>query len=102
MEHSIDLTGDGFSPEEYTDIKQCLETLLSIQAGSQPLDRELGIDFEGVVGYPLNVARNMLSLEIIEKVARYEPRVEVDSVQFEVGVGGLLSPYIRFVRARGR
>lgn len=102
MEHSIDLTGDGFSPEEYADIKQCLETLLSIQAGSQPLDRELGIDFEGIVGYPLNVARNMLSLEIIEKVNRYEPRVEVDSVQFEVGVDGLLSPYIRFIRARGR
>ena len=37
MEHSIDLAGDGFSPEEYADIKQCLETLLSIQAGSQPL-----------------------------------------------------------------
>lgn len=102
MEHSIDLTGDGFSPEEYADIKQCLETLLSIQAGSQPLDRELGIDFEGIVGYPLNVARNMLSLEIIEKVNRYEPRVEVDSVQFEVGMDGILSPCIRFIRARGR
>ncbi|WP_300773028.1 GPW/gp25 family protein [uncultured Acetatifactor sp.] len=102
MEHSIDLAGDGFSPEEYADIKQCLETLLSIQAGSQPLDRELGIDFEGIVGYPLNVARNMLSLEIIEKVNRYEPRVEVDSIQFEVGVDGLLSPCIRFIRARGR
>ncbi len=102
MEHSIDFMGDGFSPEEYADIKQCLETLLSIQAGSQPLDRELGIDFEGIVSYPLNVARNMLSLEIIEKVNRYESRVEVDSVQFEVGVDGILSPCIRFIRARGR
>ncbi len=101
MEARIDIAGEGFSQEEYADIKQCLETLLSIQAGSQPLDRDLGIDFDGIVGYPSNVARNMLSLEIIEKVARYEPRVEVDSIQFEDGLDGELCPRIHFIGAKG-
>lgn len=95
------ISGDaeGFSPEEFTDIKQCLEALLSIRAGSQPLDRELGIDFDKIVGYPTDVAKNMLSLEIIEKVERYEPRVVVSSVEFEVDTGGQLRPHIHFIKA---
>ena len=100
MEHRIDLEGEGFSPEEYADIKQCLETLLSIREGSQPLDRELGINFDEIVGYPLDVARNMLSLEIIEKFDRYEPRVEVESIEYEDNTDGLLCPHIHFVRAK--
>lgn len=100
MEPKIDLEGEGFSPEEFADIRQCLETLLSIREGSQPLDRELGINFDGIVGYPMDVARNMLSLEIIEKVERYEPRVEVDSIDFEDNTDGLLCPHIHFIRAK--
>lgn len=100
MEPKIDLDGEGFSPEEFADIRQCLETLLSIREGSQPLDRELGINFDGIVGYPMDVARNMLSLEIIEKVERYEPRVEVDSIDFEDNTDGLLCPHIHFIRAK--
>lgn len=99
MEPSIGLDG-GFSPEEYADIKQCLETLLSIREGSQPLDRELGINFDEIVGYPMDVAENMLSLEIIEKVERYEPRVEVDFIEFEDNADGLLCPYIHFIKAK--
>lgn len=100
MEPKIGLEAEGFSPEEYADIRRCLETLLSIQAGSQPLARELGIDYDGTVGYPIEVAKNLVSLEIIEKVARYEPRVEVDSIEFEGSVDGLLRPRIHFIRAK--
>ena len=46
----VDLDGDGFSPDEFADIKKCLETLLSVRAGSQPLDREFGIDVDHVLG----------------------------------------------------
>ncbi len=101
MEPDIDLEGEGFSTEEYADIRLCLETLLSIRAGSQPLDRELGIDFDEIVGYPIDVAKNMLSLEIIEKVDRYEPRVEVDSIEYEDNTDGLLCPHIHFIKAKG-
>lgn len=92
------ISGDtaGFTPEEFNDVKLCLETILSIRAGSQPLDRELGIDYEQTVGYPPNVAKNMLSLEIIEKAERYEPRVRVERVDFEGGIDGALIPHIHF------
>lgn len=97
----LDGEAEGFTPEEFEDIKICLETLLSIRAGSQPLDRELGIDYEQAVGFPLDVAKNMLSLEIIEKVERYEPRVEVSSVTFTGDADGQLVPHIYFVKAGG-
>jgi len=97
----LDGEAEGFTPEEFEDIKMCLETLLSIGAGSQPLDRELGIDYEQTVGFPLDVAKNMLSLEIIEKVERYEPRVEVSSVTFTGDTDGQLVPHIYFVKAGG-
>ncbi len=101
MESYIELEGSGLSAEEFSDIKQCLETLLSIRAGSQPMDRNLGIDYDSIVGYPLDVAKNMLSLEIIEKVGIYEPRVEVTSVEFEGSTDGQLRPHIHFMKAEG-
>lgn len=96
MESYVELEGSGFSPEEFANVKLCLETLMSIRAGSQPLDRNLGVDYDAVVGYPLNVAKNMLALEIIDKVNTYEPRVEVKSVEFKTGTDGQLIPYIHF------
>lgn len=97
----VELEGGGFSPEEFADIKQCLETLLSIRAGTQPLDRELGIDLDSIVSYPLDVAKNMLALEIIEKVDRYEPRVEVSSIDFETNTDGQIKPLIHFIKREG-
>lgn len=99
MKTSIDLERDCFSPEEYADIKLCLETLLSIREGSQPLDRKFGINIDEIIGCPVDVAKNMLSLEIIEKVERYEPRVEVDSVEFDESTDGQLHPHIYFIKA---
>lgn len=98
------ITGDsgGLTLEEFEDIKMCLQALFSIRAGSQPLDRDLGIDYDRIVGYPLDVAKNMISLEIIEKVERYEPRVVVDSVEFLEIADGKLHPHIHFIKAAGR
>lgn len=101
MEHYVDLNSGGFSSDEFADIKLCLETLLSVRAGSQPLDREFGINLDGVAGYPLDVAKNMLALEIIEKVRIYEPRVEVDNVEFEANTNGQLIPHVHFIKAEG-
>ena len=92
MEAEIEFLGVS---EEYEDIRQCLETLMAVRAGSQPLDRELGIDYDMTVGYPVNVAMNMLALDIIEKVERYEPRVKVESVSFETDMDGTLLPCVR-------
>lgn len=97
------VTGDteGYTLEEFNDVKRCLETLLSVRAGTQPLDRDFGISYEKIVGYPMNVAKNMLSLEIIEKVERYEPRAEVENIEFKGDENGILIPIIYFVKGEG-
>lgn len=92
---------EGFTQEEFEDIKICIETLLSVRAGSQPLDREFGIDYEKAVSYPPNVVENILSVEIIEKIKKYEPRVSVDSVQFSSSENGNFYPCVHFVKAFG-
>lgn len=99
MEYYVDLSSSGFSPDEFADIKLCLETLLSVRAGSQPLARDFGIDIDRVTSYPLDVAKNMLSVEIVEKVRIYEPRAEVESIEFEANTSGQLVPYIHFIKA---
>lgn len=82
------------------DIIRCLNTLYSTRAGSQPMRRDFGIDYDGVVGYPLEVAKNKLALEIIEKTEKYEPRVTVDSVEFDFDAdNGRLIPIIHIVKA---
>ena len=82
------------------DIVRCLNTLYSTRAGSQPMRRDFGIDYDGVVGYPLEVAKNKLALEIIEKTETYEPRAAVTSVDFDVDVNnGRLIPIIHVKKA---
>lgn len=95
----VELIGSGFTAEELADVKRCLETLFAIRAGSQPLDRDLGIDYDGILDYPVSVAENMLSLEIIEKVEKYEPRAEVQSIDFETDLSGRVRARVHFVKA---
>lgn len=80
-------------------LKSVLRHFFPVRAGSQPLDREFGIDVDHVLGYPLNIARNMLALEIIEKVRIYEARVEADNVWYEENTDGKLIPHVHFVKA---
>ena len=60
------------------------------------IDLDSGIDIEKIVGYPYEIAKNMLSLEIMEKVETYEPRVNVESIDFKGNMEGLLIPIIHF------
>ena len=88
-----------FTAEELEDIKRCVETLYSTRAGSQPMDREFGIDYDVVVGLPIETAKNQLTLELIEKTERYEPRVSVDSVDIVVDAeAGQLIPAVHLVK----
>lgn len=99
MDLYVELDGRGFTAEEIADIKLCLETLLAIPAGSQPLDRDLGIDLDGILDNPISVTENLLSLEIIEKTEKYEPRVTVSTIDFDTGLSGKLTAKIHFVKA---
>lgn len=94
----VDGDSKGFTEEEFANVKLCLETLLSVAAGTQPYDREFGIDYDGIVGYPIPVAQNMLSVEIAEKVEKYEPRASVESIEFTVN-GDQLIPHVKFIKA---
>lgn len=89
---------DAFSPEEFAEIKLCLETLLSVRAGTQPMDRNFGINADEIIGRPTEIAKNILSVEIIEKVREYEPRAEVDSIEYEDSAEGRLVPHIHFIK----
>lgn len=100
MEGIVELCTEGFSQSEFEDVKQCLETLFSIRAGSQPMDRMFGINLDEVTGYPIPVAKNILSLEIIEKVRKYEPRVEIAHIEFDCMEDGQLVPKIQFNKAK--
>lgn len=101
METFISGDASGFTPEEYEDIVMCLRTLFAIREGEQPLDRSLGIDYEKIVSYPIPIAKNMITLEIMDKVERYEPRVTIDKVEFDADLEGNLTPKVYFVKRRG-
>jgi len=101
MQAYIDGDSEGFTPEEFADVMLCLQTLFSVRAGSQPLDRDFGLDYDGTVGAPLPEAENRLSVEIYQKVERYEPRAEVDNITFTSSSEGLLVPHVHFIKGDG-
>ena len=61
------------------EILQNIKCILSTVKFSVPLDRDFGIDIS-CLDLPLPVAQNMLTLEVVQKVELYEPRVKVDEV----------------------
>ncbi|MDR2648757.1 MAG: hypothetical protein LBB94_03445 [Clostridiales bacterium] len=71
-----------FRAKDELDIYQCLITLFTTPAGTVPLYRDFGIDIT-ILDQPLNIARNKYSVELTEKVQRYEPRVKIKAFTFE-------------------
>lgn len=79
--------------KEAEDIRRCLTTLYSVREGEQPLDRDFGLKQE-FLDQPVPLAKNLLALEVLEKTQRYEKRVKVDKVEYEVSQEGQLIPVI--------
>ena len=77
------------------DILQDLKTLFSITAGTVVLDREFGIETD-MLSLPMEIAMNDFSVEAMEKVDRYVPRVMVDEVTWDKTDfnQGILTPVI--------
>ena len=67
--------------EEKEDVLRCLQTLYSTPVGTVALDRDFGLDWS-VIDLPIERAKGRLTIEIIEKTRKYEPRVEVVKVNF--------------------
>lgn len=78
-----------FSDDELADIKRCLALLYATPAGTMPGNRAFGID-RSALGRPPDVARNLLTAEIIKKTALFEPRVSVSRVDWTADANGQL------------
>ena len=91
---------DGFAENEAADIRRCLTALYSVRTGEQPLDREFGLDC-AFLDKPMNIAKNMFALEVVEKTKRYEKRVKVEKVDYVFGGEGQMIPVINLKRGDG-
>ena len=92
MDFINELDSESFSEEELNDINECVSNLLSTIAGEQGLDRNFGIETREIMDVPTEEAENLITLEIIEKIDKYEPRVEVDDIEFEYNGEGRMIP----------
>ncbi len=95
---SVVINLNGFPEDEAEDIRRCLETLYTVRTGEQPLDREFGID-NSFLDKPINIAKNLFALEVIEKTKRYEKRVEVEEVEYRFDGTGQMVPVIFLKRS---
>ena len=77
-------TGEEAEREE---IYRNVRTIILTQVGTCPLYRDFGINTE-FVDFPSDVAYNMIAVEIIEKIWRFEPRATVTEVTFEADESG--------------
>lgn len=71
------------------EIERNVRTLLTTPVGTCPLYREFGIQLTAL-DQPLEVAKNILAVEIMDAVERWESRVRVTDVSVEADVNGSL------------
>jgi len=71
------------------EILRNVRTILTTPVGTCPLYREFGID-ASILDEPTDVAQNLMAVEIMDAVERWEPRVQVTEVTFEANLDGQL------------
>lgn len=71
-----------------------LKVLYGTRKGEQALDRNFGIDWS-FLDQPMEVAKAMLSAEIITQTAKYVPAIAVTLIEFASDLNGNLTPTIR-------
>lgn len=64
------------------DFKKQLALLLATPAGTVVLDRDFGVDTSSI-DMPMDVARTMLAAELVEKIDRYIPELQLKEVILE-------------------
>lgn len=74
-------------------IRRRLSVLYGTRKGEQALDRNFGLDWS-FLDQPTEVAKAMLSSEIITKTAAYIPEVAVTSINFTADTNGNLTPIV--------
>ena len=71
-----------------------LKLLYGTRKGEQALDRDFGIDWS-FLDQPMEVAKAMLSAEIITQTTHYVPSIAVTAINFTSDLNGNLTPTIR-------
>lgn len=74
-------------------LRRNLTVLFGTRKGEQALDRNFGIDWS-FLDQPLEVAKAMLSAEIITVTAAYVPAVTITSIEFTADADGNLTPVV--------
>lgn len=74
--------------EYAAELTRTLTTLFATRAGSQPADRDFGIDW-GLLDELPEVAESLFALEAIKKVEKYEPRVEISDIVYAHAQGAM-------------
>ena len=73
---------------------ECLQVLYSTPVASVALDRDFGMDWS-YLDLPMPAAKAQLESELIQKTKKYEPRVQVQEVQWEYdGKNGKMKPKV--------
>ena len=70
-----------------------LSILYGTRRGEQALDRSFGIDWS-FMDQPTEVAKAMLSAEIITKTNTYVPSVAISAIYFTADINGNLTPTV--------
>ncbi|MEY8396190.1 hypothetical protein AALB64_15470 [Lachnospiraceae bacterium 45-P1] len=68
--------------KELKDIVRCLNNIANIPKGSIPLMRGMGLGWESLSEVPEDM-ESEYTVEAAEQFARYEPRIQVQEIQFE-------------------
>lgn len=93
----IDLKGleiTSSAPTITSDIKKGLKLLFQTRVGTVALDRDFGIDM-AFLDMPINTAKRLFSIEIIQKAKKYEPRASIKAITFiEDAETGKLQPKV--------
>ena len=88
----------GFDYEDATiteEINRNICALFATPSGTCAGDRSYGLNQREFLGRPAQIAENIIALEVTEKINKYEPRVNVESVSCTTDLNGLLVATIR-------
>lgn len=96
MRYTVTLNqGVDFAPStEAAEIIQNVRTILSTRVGTVPLARGFGVSW-AALDRPLDVARSLTRVAVIDAITAYEPRARVESVSFDGdGMEGIMRPRV--------
>ncbi len=92
----LSIKGPGQIAQGLDDINQGLLTLCSTRKYTSPLSPDKGLDLLAWQDKPVMVKAPGLVKEIIEQVALYEPRINLQAVQYTPGIGKIVFRLVWF------